>query len=49
MPLDLSKVIREVRIMTERLSWPRFWAMWFIALMFGGGYLLGNVPWEKVL
>lgn len=42
--MDFSKIIREVRIMTERLTPARFWALWLIGFLFAIGYLLGNWP-----
>jgi hypothetical protein len=47
--VDLSKIIREVRIMTDKLSPPRFWALWLIGIMLAAGYLSGNLPWDKLL
>ena len=47
--LDISKIIREVRIMTDKLSPPRFWALWLICFLVAVGYLSGNMPWDKLL
>jgi len=47
--LDFSKIIREVRIMTDKLSPPRFWALWLIGIVLAAGYLSGNLPWDRLL
>lgn len=47
--MDLSKIIREVRIMTDKLSPRRFWALWLIGIVLAVGYLSGNVPWSYLL
>ena len=46
---EFSKIIREVRIMTDKLSPLRFWALWAIGFVVAAGYLAGNFPWDKVL
>jgi len=47
--LDFSKIIREVRIMTDKLSPPRFWALWLIGIVLAVGYLSGNLSWDRLL
>jgi len=47
--LDFSKIIREVRIMTDKLSPPRFWALLLIGIVLAAGYLSGNLPWDRLL
>lgn len=47
--MDFSKIVREVRIMTERLSAARFWALWLLGLLFALGYMAGKFPWEQLL
>lgn len=42
--MDFSRIVREVRIMTERLAPARFWGIWLIGFLFAVGYLLGNLP-----
>ncbi|KQJ58410.1 hypothetical protein AN399_27580 [Pseudomonas aeruginosa] len=47
--LDFSKIIREVRIMTDKLSPPRFWALWLVFFVIAVGYLSSNLPWDRLL
>ncbi len=35
--------------MTDKLSPPRFWALWLIGIVLATGYLVGNVPWDRLL
>lgn len=47
--MEIGKIIREVRVMAEKLPAPRFWAMWAIAFPAALGYMLSKVPWDKML
>ncbi|MFU5807208.1 hypothetical protein ACM7T9_29345 [Pseudomonas aeruginosa] len=47
--MDFSKIVREVRMMADKLPALRFWGIWLSFLIAAAGYAAGNVPWEKVL
>lgn len=36
-------------MMSSRLSSPRFWAIWLIALIWVVGFAAGHIPWELIL
>ena len=42
--MNFSRIIREVRIMTERLSPARFWAIWTLGLLIAAGYFIEKLP-----
>jgi len=47
--MDVSKIIREVRMTVQKLPAWRFVALTLIGLIFALGYLAGNLPWESLL
>lgn len=49
MPLDISKIVREVRKIVTRLPAWRFLLVMFTSLVFAFGYLSERLPWDKLL
>jgi len=47
--VDVSKILREIRIMASKLSIGRFSVLALIGLILAIGYLCGNLPWDKLL
>ncbi|WP_214429271.1 hypothetical protein, partial [Escherichia coli] len=42
---DFSKLIREIRVMAEKLSTWKFLLIWLVFLILASGYFVGQIRW----
>ncbi|CTZ98788.1 phage protein [Escherichia coli] len=42
---DFSKLIREIRVMAEKLSTWKFILIWLVFVIMASGYFIGQIRW----
>ncbi|EIM2919095.1 hypothetical protein K5Z09_004372 [Escherichia coli] len=43
--IDFSKLIREIRVMAEKLSTWKFILIWLVFVIMASGYFIGQIRW----
>ena len=44
---DFSKLIREIRVMAEKLSTWKFILIWLVFVIMASGYFIGQIRWWR--
>lgn len=47
--MNIAKILHEVRTFLEKSTGPRVLATWTVTFPLAVGYMLSQVPWDKVL
>ncbi|HCO7573426.1 hypothetical protein [Escherichia fergusonii] len=43
--IDFSKLVREIRVMAEKLPNWKFLLIWLVFLILAAGYFIGQIRW----